>query len=279
MKSTKLRSFAQAAFAAAAALLFVGSNAYSRVPTSGLVSPAVEPAAALDTTDGPIELIAATSRVRDRRGAGAEASAERALGVLASAVRQLSHPRALHDAFASYFAFRDTHPEKVRKPYLYFVDYGLPATTPRGYVFDMTSLEIVEGPFTVAHGRGSKGNAEGVPTRFSNVPGAATTSLGLYVAQELYAFRGKSGGKAYRSTGLRLAGVSGKFNDKARARGVVAHGAPYVTESRAGRSEGCPAMEQDRAEELLPKLSNGGLVFLFAPDSAWMANDPWVQAG
>ncbi len=279
MKSPKLRPFAQSAFAAAAALLFVGSNAYSRVTTAEPVSRAAGPAVALDTTDGLIELMAATSRVPDPSGSGAEASAERALGVLASTVRHLSHPRALHDAFASYFAFRDTHPDKVRKPYLYFVDYGLPATTPRGYVFDMTSLKIVEGPFTVAHGRGSKGNAEGVPTRFSNAPGAATTSLGLYVAQELYAFRGKSGGRAYRSIGLRLAGVSGKFNDKARARGVVAHGAPYVTESGAGRSEGCPAMEQDRAEELLPKLSNGGLVFLFAPDSAWMANDPWVQAG
>lgn len=279
MKSPKLRPFAQAAFAAAAALLFVGSNAYSRVPTAGSVSRAVEPAAAPDMTGSPIELVAATSRVPGPHGSGAEASTERALGVLAAAVSRLSHPRALHDAFASYFAFRDTHPEKVRKPYLYFVDYGLPATTPRGYLFDMTSLKIVEGPFTVAHGRGSRGDAEGVPTRFSNVPGAATTSLGLYVAQELYAFRGTSGGKAYRSVGLRLAGMSGKFNDKARARGVVAHGAPYVTESRAGRSEGCPAMEQDLAKELLPKLSNGGLVFLFAPDSAWMANDPWVQAG
>ncbi len=121
MKSPKLRPFVQAAFAAAAALLFVGSNAYSRALTAEPASRAVEPAAALDTTDGPIELMAATSRVLDPRVSRAEASAERALGVLASAVSHLSHPRALHDAFASYFAFRDTHPEKVRKPYLYFV--------------------------------------------------------------------------------------------------------------------------------------------------------------
>jgi hypothetical protein len=73
-------------------------------------------------------------------------------------------------------------------------------------------------------------------------------------------------------------GVSGEYNDNARVRGVVAHGAPYVTESRAGRSEGCPAMEQARARRLLPKLAHGGLVFLFAPEKDWMSDDPWVVA-
>jgi hypothetical protein len=61
--------------------------------------------------------------------------------------------------------------------------------------------------------------------------------------------------------------VSGASNSNARARGVVAHGAPYVTASRAGRSEGCPAVEPARAARLLPKLAHGGLVFLFAPDT------------
>ena len=201
-----------------------------------------------------------------------------AIGAFQTVVRPLSDSRALTDAFKSYFAFKSAHPEQVKKPYLYFVDYGLPNTTPRGYVFDMSALRIVDGPFMVANGRGSAPNAKGIPTRFSNAFGAATTSLGLYVAQELYSFTGHSGGTAYHSIGLRLNGVSGDFNDNARARGVVAHGAPYVTSSRAGRSEGCPAMSPDNAQQLLPKLANGGLVFLFAPDTNWMANDPWVTA-
>lgn len=202
-----------------------------------------------------------------------------ALAALAGAVRSLSHPRALEDAFRSYFAYRAAHPASGDKPYLYFVDYGLPSTEPRGYVFDMDARRVVEGPFTVAHGRGSSGARDGVPRRFSNGFGSATTSLGLYVAQELYAFRGRAGGRAYASTGLRLTGVSGAFNDRARARGVVAHGAPYVTAGGAGRSEGCPAMEPARAARLLPKLARGGLVFLFAPDPRWMAGDPWLAAG
>ncbi|MEO7103167.1 MAG: murein L,D-transpeptidase catalytic domain-containing protein [Gemmatimonadaceae bacterium] len=208
-----------------------------------------------------------------------EANTDNALGVLANNVRPLSHPSALRDAFASYFAFKTAHPGEVRKPYLYFVDYGLPSSTPRGYVFNMKSLSIVDGPFMVAHGRGSAPTASGVPTRFSNAFGAATTSLGLYVAQSLYAFTGSSGGRSYHSVGLRLDGVSDGFNDNALSRGVVAHGAPYVTSTRAGRSEGCPAMETTRAKRLLPKLANGGLVFLFAPDSNWMSRDPWLLAG
>jgi hypothetical protein len=77
---------------------------------------------------------------------------------------------------------------------------------------------------------------------------------------------------------MRLNGVSTGFNDQALARGVVAHGAPYVTPSRAGLSKGCPAMEPARAQRLLPKLADGGMVFLFAPNTKWLSSDPWVGA-
>ena len=189
-----------------------------------------------------------------------------ALTKLSSVVRPLSHPQALATAFHSYFAFKAEHPDEVKKPYLYFVDYGLPSTQPRGYVFDMNSLKVVDGPFTVAHGKGSSTSKAGIPTRFSNAIGSAATSLGLYLAKATYAFRGSAGGRTYRSIGMRLAGVMDGFNDNALARGVVAHGAPYVTPAKAGRSEGCPAMEQTRAKTLLPKIADGGMVFLFAPD-------------
>lgn len=209
-------------------------------------------------------------------GSPALAAVTKALSSFAGAVGPLSHPRALENAFRSYFAFKATHADQVRKPYLYFVDYGLPSTTPRGYVFDMDSLRVVDGPFTVAHGRGSSASRYGVPTRFSNASGSNATSLGLYLAQATYDFRGHSGGQSYSSIGMRLLGVSSGFNDNALARGVVAHGAPYVTSDKAGRSEGCPAMEPSRAQRLLPKIAQGGLVFLFAPDQTWMTRDPWV---
>ena len=218
-------------------------------------------------------------------GVGLESSAgevrlRTALAALGKQVGKQSDPDALRMAFKAYYNYKAEHPEQVRKPYLYYVDYGLDARTPRGYVFDMDKLKVVDGPFTVAHGRGSAPRGQDVPTRFSNREGSNATSLGLFLAQETYAFSGKSGGRRYSSVGLRLKGLSGKYNSAARARGVVAHGAPYVTASRAGRSEGCPAIEPGRARELLPKIANGGLVFLFSPlEKSWKTSDPWINGG
>jgi hypothetical protein len=226
-----------------------------------------------------IEFVSAKPRVADSAGTNELiVRTHAALESIGASVRQLSHPRALEKAFLGYFAFKAAHPDDVKKPYLYFVDYGLPSTTPRGYVFDMRSLRIVDGPFMVAHGRGSSNVQYGVPTRFSNASGSNATSLGLYLAKETYTFRGKTAGRKYSSVGLRLEGVSEGFNDNALARGVVAHGAPYVTPTRAGRSEGCPAIEQSRAKQLLPKLANGAMVFLFAPDAEWLSSDRWLTA-
>jgi hypothetical protein len=203
---------------------------------------------------------------------------QNALTAFTPSVGALSRPQALEDAFRSYFAYKTEHPSDVKKPYLYFVDYGQASTARRGYVFDMESLTLVDGPFTVAHGRGSSTTRYGVPTTFSNASNSHATSLGLYVTRAIYDFHGHAGGQAYSSVGLRLDGVSTGFNDNALARKVVAHGAPYVTPDKAGRSEGCPAMEPDRAAKLLPKLAGGAMVYLFAPDENWMANDPWLTA-
>lgn len=215
-------------------------------------------------------------------GVGVESAVEKtqvetALDALGAKVREQSDPKALRMAFQAYYNYKAANPRAVRKPYLYYVDYGLDSRTPRGYVFDMASLTVIDGPFNVAHGRGSASPSSGVPTRFSNRQGSNSTSLGLYLAQETYGFSGKAGGRRYTSVGLRMKGLSGRFNSQARARGVVAHGAPYVTPTRAGRSEGCPAMEQSRASKLLPRIANGGLVFLFSPlDERWMEQDPWA---
>lgn len=232
-----------------------------------------EAAASIAAAPAPTVLdlppLGTTPRVIPRR--------EAALAVLERRVGELSHPAALQLAFQAYWNYRNAHPEQVRNPYFYFVDYGLDSRQPRGYVFDMDALELVEGPFTVAHGRGSADGRHGVPTRFTNIMDSATTSLGLYLAQETYSFSGTSGGRRYHSIGLRLKGVSGRFNSAARRRGIVVHGAPYVTPSRAGRSEGCPAMELSRAQRLIPLIANGGLVLHFSPlDARWMREDPWI---
>ena len=263
------KKYLQNALIGGVAALFGGSQ---MIPNPGIEGPAATTAIAIAVNAVSPDTAKLTA---------APAPKTRLVGALEAfqgAVGQLSSSRALEDAFRSYFAYKAAHPQDVKKPLLYFVDYGLPSTTPRGYVFDMASNRIVDGPFMVAHGRGSSANKYGVPTRFSNVSGSNATSLGLYVAQETYSFHGKTAGKAYGSVGLRLQGVSTGFNDNARARKVVAHGAPYVTPTKAGRSEGCPAMEQTRAKRLLPELANGGMVFLYAPNESWQQKDEWVTA-
>ena len=265
----------------AAAAAFVGaSGALANGTDRAESKPAAQAVAA---TPAPARPVLQTARaVLD--GVGVESGLEKtrvhtALETLGKSVRRQSDPNALRMAFQAYYNYKAANPHKVKKPYLYYVDYGLGNTTPRGYVFDMEKLKVVDGPFMVAHGRGSASPSEGRPSRFSNRQGSNATSLGLYLAQETYGFRGTASGQKYTSVGLRLQGLSGRFNSSARARGVVAHGAPYVTRSRAGRSEGCPALEQGRARELLPKISRGGLVFLFSPlDRTWMQEDRWANA-
>jgi len=249
------------------AFIFTAAHVAPRASTSGPVLSAavafVSPKATRGPTSGtPANPVAEVTRA--------------ALDAFTGVIRPLSRPVALESAFRSYFAFKAAHPDKVHKPFLYFVDYGLPSTVARGYLFDMSSLKVVDGPFMVAHGRGSSTTQYGVPTRFSNASNSYATSLGLYVAQSTYDFHGHMSGQEYSSLGLRLEGVSNGFNDNALARRVVAHGAPYVTSARAGRSQGCPAMEPSRAEKLLPKLADGGMVFLFAPDTDWLSKDPWL---
>jgi hypothetical protein len=248
------------------AATFVGAPL---VPRHNVNGPVLTAAVRLVTAKDTTSLLPAIAASR-------KSDADVAVAAFTSVAASLSDPLALTDAFKAYFAYKAAHLEDVKKPFLYFVDYGLPSTKPRGYVFDMVAKTIVDGPFMVAQGRGSSPNKDGVPTVFSNQSGSAATSLGLYVAKDVYSFTGHTGGQTYSSIGLRLDGKSTGFNDHAFGRGVVAHGAPYVTRTRAGRSEGCPALEPARAQKLLPMLANGGVVFLFAPRADWLASDPWL---
>ena len=227
------------------------------------------------------ELFAAEPAAPEPTGVerAAPADVASALRSLSPLVVESSDAGALETALRAYYSHRTEHPTEVRKPYLYFVDLGLGPRTPRGWVFDMDELELVEGPFTVAHGSGSSATRDAVPTVFSNAPGSNASSLGLYVTRGTYAFRGKAGGRPYTSVGLRLRGESGRFNDAALTRGIVVHGAPYVTASAAGRSQGCPAMELERAERLLPLIAGGSVVFIYSPrDERWLSEGPWLRA-
>ena len=121
---------------AAAIVVAAGYFAPQRDHTGPVLNAAVSFVNAGDSSASPTATTVTATDGGEVVGSGVEAAVSAFSGV----VRGLSHPEALTTAFKSYFAFKSAHPDEVRKPYLYFVDFGLPATAKRGYVFDMEKL-------------------------------------------------------------------------------------------------------------------------------------------
>lgn len=144
------------------------------------------------------------------------------------------------------------------------IDYSRPSTEPRMWVFDLARQRLLFEEW-VAHGRNS---GENRTEHFSNRDGSFMSSLGAFTAQETY-----MGGNGYS---LRLAGLEPGFNDRARERAIVIHGAPYVNPStaqmqgRLGRSLGCPAVRLSVAKPLIDALRGGTMVFAYYPDQDWL---------
>lgn len=153
---------------------------------------------------------------------------------------------------------------------LSIIDYSRPSTTPRLWVFDVESRQLIYQEL-VAHGQGSGGN---VPTQFSNTTDSHQSSLGLFVTEDTYV--GRNG------YSLRLNGLDRGFNDRARERAIVMHGAPYVSaavaqaQGRLGRSWGCPALREAVARDLIDRVKGGSLLFAYYPDPQWLASSAYL---
>ena len=144
------------------------------------------------------------------------------------------------------------------------IDFSKPSTAVRLWVYDLRLRKLLFEEH-VAHGRNSGFD---LPTKFSNEAESNMSSIGLYRAAEAYI--GKHG------YSLRLDGLEPGFNDHARARAIVIHGAEYVNaqiakvQGRLGRSLGCPAVRPEVARKLIDAVKEGGLVFAYYPDPAWL---------
>jgi len=147
----------------------------------------------------------------------------------------------------------------THRPVLTVIDYSLPSRRRRFWVLDVETGRVLAREL-VAHGRKS---GEDVAERFSNEPGSLQSSLGTFVTGGVY--RGKHG----RS--LRLVGLDRGINDQAEARGIVIHGADYVSEGfvrrvgRLGRSEGCPALRTAVARQVIELIRDGTVVYAYYP--------------
>lgn len=127
----------------------------------------------------------------------------------------------------------------------------------------------------VAHGRMSDSNHDGLLDSVSNVPNSKQTSVGLYKTAEVYT------GKHGRS--LKLDGLEKGFNDNARDRAIVMHGADYATDSfiqkhgKTGRSFGCPAVSDDVSNEVIDTIKDGTLLFIYADDELWLQTSAYLK--
>jgi hypothetical protein len=77
-----------------------------------------------------------------------------------------------------------------------------------------------------------------------------------------------------------------EVNDRAEARAIVVHGAPYVSEEfasrvgRLGRSHGCPALRPAIARTLIDQIKGGTLLYAWHPqlEEATLASIPAAAA-
>lgn len=151
------------------------------------------------------------------------------------------------------------------------IDYSMPSTEKRLWVFDLVTGDVVFNEH-VSHGQGSGGN---MTTAFSNDDGSHQTSLGLFRTAETY-----HGGNGYS---MRMDGLDAGFNDNARDRLIVMHGADYVNPDaaqkmgRLGRSWGCPAVRRAVAQDMIDLLKGGQLLFSYYPQQEWVESSRFLN--
>jgi len=152
------------------------------------------------------------------------------------------------------------------------IDFSLPSSEKRMWIIDMENGLILHHGL-VSHGRNS---GELLAQKFSNVSSSFMSSLGFYLTGETY--QGKHG------YSLRLDGLEKGFNDKARERAIVIHGADYAQENfvrqtgRLGRSLGCPALPNEFADEVIDLIKEKSLLFIYGKDKEYLHKSAFLNA-
>jgi hypothetical protein len=161
--------------------------------------------------------------------------------------------------------------QNLRSQILTVIDFSLPSTAKRLWVIDPVKGLILNHT-VVSHGRNS---GELLAKNFSNRPESYQSSLGFYKTGETY--QGKHG------YSLRLDGLEKGFNDQARNRAIVIHGADYAKEEfakstgRLGRSLGCPALPPELSALVIDLIKNGSLLFIYGKDPNYLTQSELLR--
>ena len=154
------------------------------------------------------------------------------------------------------------------------IDYELHSKNKRLWVIDLQTKKLLFHEY-VSHGKGSDTDHDGMLNSVSNVPQSKQSSLGLYKTAETYT--GKHG------YSLKMDGLEQGFNDNARERAIVIHGAKYSRDSfvqkhgKVGRSFGCPAVSDKISKQFIDTVKGGTLYWIYVDDNAWLAKSNFLQ--
>jgi len=205
---------------------------------------------------------------------------DRAVSVLPPITEELLF-RQLDCSTLNYDAFRyavkglewlESNGMAKKNNLLVVIDYSLPSTEERMFVIDVRQPAVLFRTL-VAHGRNS-GSNEAV--QFSNLPGSHESCLGFFATGGTYT--GQNGYSMW------LDGLDTAFNEKARPRAIVMHGASYVSEAyirqygRIGRSWGCPALPAETSREIIDLIRDGVVVFGYYPDRDYFERSRIIRA-
>lgn len=235
------------------AALFLSANTYKDAPKV-----ASNPAKTKDTTNQTVEPVCNTPKITGDFKALADSFYKQ---IFTDENRMNS--KVFHHGFKGYVYLLNQGALK-RTDTMTIIDYSLSANTKRLWVLDLRNLKVLYHEL-VAHGKNS-GNV--YASSFSNTSNSYKTSLGFFITGDIY--------KGKHEVSLRLFGMERKFNGNAFDRGIVIHGADYVSESfiagnqRLGRSQGCPAVSQNVVNGLVSAIGNGTCLFAYYPNKTYL---------
>jgi hypothetical protein len=165
-------------------------------------------------------------------------------------------------AYKGYLNLKSS--KAIRKNILSIIDFSLASNERRLWVIDLDKGKILFYDW-VAHGKNSGDN---YALKFSNTPNTNMSSIGYFITGETYS--GKHG------LSLFIDGKDEHYNQNARKRAIVIHGADYVSEEfitkygRLGRSFGCPSLRMDIYQEVIKEISDGSCLFIYFPDDEFL---------
>lgn len=174
-------------------------------------------------------------------------------------------------AYRGYLNLRIAGKLNNERPVLTICDFSRSANTFRLWIIDLGKGKVVFNNF-VAHGQGS---GEEFANSFSNQHESHQSSLGFYVTGDTYI--GEHG------LSLRLHGMDAGYNTEAYDRGIVVHGADYVSKDfirgneRLGRSWGCPAVSSAIAPAVINTIKEGTCLFIYYPHKAYLKTAYWLN--